>query len=565
MIYQSPFPAPPTPRDVSISQFLVRTNPDDVPADKPIICDFENPSHKLTYGELRTRAAQGAATLRTAHGMKEGDVVCLFGHNSVNWMLLCHCVLWGGGCFAAINSLATPYELVHYFSIAKPSIIAVDAALLPTVQKALAGAPKTPSSVAPRIIVIEDGQHGQLPAPLAALPKFPRDFIRFQHQSVAAYDLGGRDNSTVMAGMCFSSGTSGKPKGVMLSHHTLIAQLLSSRATNPFINNAHVNEVFYPPFGHIYGMVACVLFSAWVGHYVVAMKRFDFLPYLQRCADIRASVLRLVPATATRMTKDPAVRALDLTSVRTVMVAGAALSSDTVRTLQRDLLDPQAVVLNGYGMTEVTIAMLRETQSHRAGSLGRIAAGTEMRIVDDAFQDVPRGTDGQCLVRGPTMFMGYKDNVAETEGSFYTDPVTGDRWFCTGDVVQMDDDGFLWMTGRKKELIKFRGNQVPPAELEAILLEHPLVTDAGVCGVFDKALDTEVPVGAVTLAPSVAAADRPAVLKEVRAFMDDRVSPYKKLRGGLFHLDALPKGTTGKLQRRDILAALAAVQDKAKL
>lgn len=563
MIYKSLFPAPPTPRDVSISQFLVRTNPDDVPADKVIICDFENPGHKLTYGELRTRSAQGAASLKNSHGMKEGDVVCLFGQNSVNWMLLCHCVLWGGGCFAAINSLATPYELVHYFSIAKPTVIAVDAALLPKVQKALRDAPA--GTTKPRIIVIEDGQHNQLTGPPAGLPKFPRDFIRFQCQSVAAFDLKGRDNSTVMAGMCFSSGTSGKPKGVMLSHHTLISQLLCSRATNPFLNNAHINEVFYPPFGHIYGMVSCVLLSAWVGHYAVAMKKFDFLPYLQRCADIRASVLRLIPATATRMTKDPAVRALDLTSVRTAMVAGAALSSETVRTLQRDLLDPQAVVLNGYGMTEVTITMLRETQSHQAGSLGRIAAGTEMRIVDDDYRDVPLGTDGQCLVRGPTLFMGYKDNVEETEGSFYTDPLSGNRWFCTGDVVQMDDDGFLWMTGRKKELIKFRGNQVPPAELESILLEHPLVTDAGVCGVFDKALDTEVPVGAVMLAPSVAVADRPTILKEARAFMDDKVSPYKKLRGGLFHLDALPKGTTGKLQRRDIPAALAAAQDKAKL
>ena len=353
----------------------------------------------------------------------------------------------------------------------------------------------------------------------------------------------------------------------MLSHHALISQLLSSRLTNPFVNNAHVREVFYPPFGHIYGLVACVLLAAWAGHYAVAMKRFDFLPYLQRCSAIRASVLRLVPATATRMTKDPAVRALDLASVRTVMVAGAALSSETVRALQKDLLDPAAVVLNGYGMTEGTITMLRETQSHRAGSLGRISAGTEVRIVDDDFKDVPRGTDGQCLVRGPTLFMGYRDNAAETESSFYTDPATGgkDRWFCTGDVVQMDDDGFLWMTGRKKELIKFRGNQVPPAELESILLAHPLVADAGVCGVFDKELDTEVPLGAVTLVPSVAVADRPAVLTEVRAFMDEKVSPYKKLRGGLFHLDALPKGSSGKLQRRDIPAALEAAKNKSKL
>ena len=165
MIYQSQFPAFSTPQNLSISQFLVRTNPDDVPADKTVICDFENPDHSLTYGELRTRSAQGAATLRNRHDMKEGNVVCLFGLNSVNWMLLCHCVLWGGGCFAGINPLATPYELVHYFGIARPSIIAVDAALLPKVQQALRDAP--PAGIMPRIIVIEDGFHNQVPS----LPK----------------------------------------------------------------------------------------------------------------------------------------------------------------------------------------------------------------------------------------------------------------------------------------------------------------------------------------------------------------------------------------------------------
>ncbi len=372
-----------------------------------------------------------------------------------------------------------------------------------------------------------------------------------------------------MAGMCFSSGTSGKPKGVMLSHYGLLSQLLGARTTSPFLNNAHVREVFYPPFGHIYGLVSCVLFAAYVGHFAVAMKQFAFVPYLERAAAIRATVLRLVPATATRMTKDPAVRGtLDLTSVRAVMVSGAALAPDTVRALQA-MLDPEAVVLNGYGMTEVSITMLRETQSHRAGSLGRVAAGNEIRIVDDALQDVAPGGEGQCLVRGPTLFMGYRDNAAETASSFVA-ASGGGPWFLTGDVVRMDDDGFLWMTGRKKELIKFRGNQVPPAELEEVLLAHPLVVEAGVCGVFDTALDTEVPLAAVTLAASVAVADRPAALARVSAFVDERVAPYKRLRGGLFHLDALPKGVTGKLQRRDIAAAVeasrkAAGQAEAKL
>lgn len=103
-IYTSIFPPPTTPRNLSVSQFLARYNPDDVPASKTIVCDFDNPQHSLTYGELRTRAAQGAASLRSLAGMQEGDVVCLFGQNSVNWMLLCHSILWGGGCFWCVSA-----------------------------------------------------------------------------------------------------------------------------------------------------------------------------------------------------------------------------------------------------------------------------------------------------------------------------------------------------------------------------------------------------------------------------------------------------------------------------
>ncbi|OAA57615.1 acyl-CoA synthetases/AMP-acid ligases II [Niveomyces insectorum RCEF 264] len=556
MIYQSSYPALNVPTDVSISQYLLRVNPDDVSPSKVIMSDFENPAHTLTYGELRTRSAQAAATLRHGHGMAEGDVVCILGQNSVNWMLLCHSVIWGGGCFSAINALATAYELKHYFAIAKPTIIAVDAAMLPKVKEAL-----TDSSLAviPKIIIIEDSRHNKV----SDLPQFPRDFVRFQSQSLPAYDLSRRDNRTIMAGMCFSSGTSGKPKGVMLSHHNIIASMLCSRTTNPFMNNAHLREVFFPPFCHIYGMISAVMFCAYVGQYLVAMKTFDFMPYLQRCAEIRATILRMLPSMANRMTKEPAVRALDLTSVRIIMISGAALAPDTVRTLQA-MLHPDAVVLNGYGMTEGTISLLRETQAHRAGCLGRVASSTEIRIVDENMRDVPIGTEGQCLVRGPTQFMGYKDNPEETEASFLKDG----HWFCTGDVVRMDEEGYLWMTGRTKELIKFRGNQVPPAELEAVLLEHPLVADAGVCGVFDKELDTEVPMGCVTLVPEVPADERHLALAKVRAHLDERVSPYKRLRGGLHHIDALPKGPTGKLQRRDIPAALAKsleAKSKAKL
>jgi 4-coumarate--CoA ligase len=368
--------------------------------------------------------------------------------------------------------------------------------------------------------------------------------------AIPPYDLSRRNNKTIPAGMCFSSGTSGKPKAVVLSHHNLIAHLLTIRATNPFTHNGHMQEVFFPSFAHIYGIVSAALLSAFVGSHVVAMPRYDFISYLQRCSDIRATILRLVPATAIRMVKDPAVSALklDLSNVKFVMCSGAALSTDIAEGLQR-ILHPTAAVLNGYGMTECTISLLREHQAAtKAGSVGKPAAGVHIRIVDDKFADVPLGTVGECLVKSPTVFLEYRSNAMETAEAFR------DGWLKTGDVVRCDAEGFLWLEGRKKELIKYKGNQVAPAELEAILLEHPAVIDAGVCSKIDSR-GNEVPTGFITLADEVEEGDREKVIKQIKAFVEERVAPYKKLRGGLFSLNTLPKGNTGKLLRRQLLSA----------
>lgn len=347
--------------------------------------------------------------------------------------------------------------------------------------------------------------------------------------------------------MCFSSGTSGLPKGVVYSHHNLIAQIVSLRATNPFTHNAHMREVFFPSFAHVYGIVSAVLMPAWVGSYMQAMKKFDYLGYLRRCSEIRATVLRLVPAAAIRMVKDHQVKSLDLGSVGAVMCSGAALSDETVDGL-RGMLAPGAGVLNGYGMSEATITLLREGRRDKGTSVGRPSAGVSIRIVDDNFNDVKPGTDGECIVKGPTVFMEYKNNPTETKNA------TRDGWLCSGDIVHADADGFFYLTGRKKELIKFRGNQIAPTELEAVLLLHPKVADAGVCGVYHKKLDTEIPIGFVTLQEGIPAEQRQEILREASEFVNARVAPYKKFREELYYLETLPKNTSGKLLRRDLTA-----------
>lgn len=337
-----------------------------------------------------------------------------------------------------------------------------------------------------------------------------------------------------------------------MSHYNLLAQILGLRSTNPFLHCSRVCEVFFPSFAHVYGLVSAVLMPAWVGSYLQIMKRFDYLEYLRRCASIKATVLRLVPAAAVRMIKDPMVKQLDLTSVQAVMCSGAGLSDTTVEAL-KGMLAPGAGVLNGYGMTEATVTLLRETRADKGASVGRPAAGVSIRVVDDEVNDVLSGADGECLVRGPTVFLEYKDNPSATQ-----EAKGHNGWLRTGDIVRVDTDGFFYLTGRKKELIKFRGNQIAPAELEAVILLDSRVTDAGVCGVFDKDLDTEIPVAFVTLknCTSLSSSECTEILRQLKQFVNERVAPYKRLRRDLVHLETLPKNASGKLLRH-VLAAEA--------
>ncbi|KPM41137.1 hypothetical protein AK830_g5380 [Neonectria ditissima] len=548
-IYHSPYPMPNVPVHQSISQFLVQSDPDDTHPDKVILADFDNPSRELTYSGLRRDAARDAAMLQKAHRLGEGDVVCIYARNSVDWASLAHAVLWAGGCFCGINPMATSFELVHYLGVASPKIVAVDGSLVQNVLDAIGQLEFTPE-----VLVIDDA----LETTVHDRVVYPRDFDRQNTPPMAPFDLSARDNRNQPAGMCFSSGTSGKPKGVVFSHHNLMAQLLSLRATNPLLHNGHTREVFFPSFSHVYGIVSAVLLPAWVGSYAQAMRHYTYAGYLRRCADMRATVLRLVPAVAARMVKDPGVVGqLDLRCVRAVMCSGAALSEDVVAGL-RGLLAEDAGVLNGYGMSEATVTLLRETRGDKGASVGRPAAGVSIRIVDDNGEDVEPGHDGECWIRGPTAFMEYKGNPRETREA------KRDGWLRSGDVVRVDRDGFLYLTGRKKELIKFKGHQIAPAELEAVLLLHPQVVDAGVCGVRDRQLDTEIAVGFVVVAADVAAEKRGEVLEEVRAFVNGRVAAYKALRERLFYVEAMPRNASGKIVRRHLVARATELRSRGR-
>ncbi|KAJ4286775.1 hypothetical protein N0V90_013027 [Kalmusia sp. IMI 367209] len=368
-----------------------------------------------------------------------------------------------------------------------------------------------------------------------------------QEGSLPAFDLSRRDSREHTAVVCFSSGTSGKAKGVELSHYNLIASMLSVRATEPFYWAANIR-----------GLVTVVLMGTWMGLYTMLQKKYSLETFLELSAQTRSNALRILPTIAVAMSKQQSFDLARLSEVKYIMCSGAVLPTPTIEHFQKHI--PGAPIFQGYGMTETNITMLKPESAHRVGSVGKLFASLEARIVDDEGRDVEEGEQGEMLVRGPSIFRRYMRNEEATREAFHGD------WMKTGDVVRVDREGYWWLTERKKELIKYKGNQVPPAELEALLNSHPSVREGAVCALWDDDQGTEVPIAYVALTAEAKASKKETnrVLADIRQHVDSKVAAYKKLRGGVVVLDEIPKSSNGKVLRR-LLPARLAQERKSKL
>ncbi|CAO2648201.1 Nn.00g074680.m01.CDS01 [Neocucurbitaria sp. VM-36] len=536
-VYRSIYPAPYCPTNISIPQFLTQYNPDAVSNDKVVLED-DWTGQSLTYGSLRQTASQHAWALRERYNLKSGDVVAISAPNSVPHVQLIHAVLWTGATVGLMNFLSTADDFVHYFTICKPKLVAIDPNLYETIAKALAKI----SSLRRIPVISLSGFHSELET-------FPQNFNC--QRRLPAFDLSASDNREHTAAICFSSGTSGKPKGVELSHHNLIASLAGIRYTDPAFYNSRGRGVFFAPLCHIYGLNTVALMGVWLGSYTMLMKKYSLDELLRLSSVCKANTLRIVPSIALAMMKVATLDVHDLRDIKFIMCSGAALQPEIIQVLQKKF--NQAPIFQGYGMTETNIATLRSHEWNRVGSVGRLFANVEARIVNDNLNDVDEGQDGEMMVRGPTVFRRYLNDPAATRETFH------DGWMRTGDVLHFDTEGFLYLTDRKKELIKYKGFQVAPSELEGILTTHHFVDEGVVCAKWDEKEGTEVPMAYVTLSsvvPKDPSGRRNAVI-EIERFVNGKVSSYKRLRGGVEILEEIPKTASGKILRRMMPARLA--------
>ena len=505
--------------DVSITEYVLRHA--ERLRDKPAMIDGVT-GRTLTYGELR-ESVRRVATGLARRGFSKGDVFGIYSPNLPEYAVIFNAVASLGGVNTTVNPLYTAAELANQLRDS-------GARLLITVPAVLDKAKEAASAVGIEDVYVFGSAAGarSFSELLDAPPSPPQ------------VDIDPRNDVVTLP---YSSGTTGLPKGVMLTHRNLVANLCQCEGAKSFdgFNESDVT-IAVLPFFHIYGMVVIMMLTLSRGGTVVSMPRFEFREFLTALQTYRVTTAPLVPPIVLGMVKNPAVDQFDLSSIRMVFSGAAPLGEDIARQLSKKLGCP---VVQGYGMTEASpVTHLSPTVNAPAkpGSIGVVVPNTEVKLMAvDGGGEVDRGQEGELWIRGPQIMKGYLNKPQDT-----ADAIDADGWYHTGDVGYVDPEGWFFIVDRTKELIKYKGMQVAPAELEALLLTHPAVLDAAVIRKADEEAG-EVPKAFVVLKPDQAS--RSETAEQIMAWVAERVAPHKRIRN-LEFIDQIPKSASGKILRR---------------
>ena len=531
MALTSPYPDVEIP-NLSVPEFVLAAGK--ARPDVPALIDGLK-GDVITHGQLSAHVDRVAANLH-ARGLRKGDVVAVFCPNTPWYPVVFHGIAAAGCVMSPINSLYTPDEIAFQLEDSGAKILITISLFL---DRASAAAEKSPVDE----IVVLDGAEGH--ANLF-------DLLGADAPSVQV-DI---DPASDLVTLPYSSGTTGLPKGVMLTHHNLVANVAQTRALIDLQEDEKIIAVL--PFFHIYGLTVLMNQGLQWGATVVTLPRFDLEDFLRTIQDHKITRAFVAPPILVAFAKHPMVDSYDLSSLRSILSGAAPLDEQLALAVEQRLrkgADTGVTVAQGYGMTELSpVSHTTPDEGHEPpghegntvpkGSVGYAIPNTECRLVDPGTgQDAAQGERGELWIRGPQVMKGYLNNEAATR-----DTVDPDGWLHTGDVAVVDDHGVYTVVDRVKELIKYKGYQVAPAELEAVLLGHPEIADAAVIGVPEKESGEELPKAFVVRAPGSDLTE-----DAVMAYMAEKVAPHKKIRFVEF-IEAVPKSAAGKILRKDLKA-----------
>jgi acyl-CoA synthetase (AMP-forming)/AMP-acid ligase II len=510
MIFRGPEPDIAIP-DVALTPFLLERvrGHEDEPA------FIEGTSGRvLTFGQWASGVRRAATGLH-ARGLRKGDVVAILSPNVPEYAVALHAVSLAGGITTTMNPIYTATELGHQLDDSHASYVV-------TVPEVLGKAKEASAGRGIRETFVFGEAAGA--TPFAALTEAA--------DAPPAVAIDPRQDVVVLP---YSSGTTGLPKGVMLTHRNLVANVLQCAVALPLRDGEVVLGVL--PFFHIYGLVVIMNLGLYKSAAIATLPRFDLEQSLELLQKHRVTYAYIVPPIAVALAKHPLVDKYDLSALKTLFSGAAPLGEDLARQVAHRL---DCRIFQGYGLTETSpcthVARASSNQTKPAG-IGSPVPNTEAKVVD-LVTGAALGTEkeGEICVRGPQVMKGYLGRPDATAAM-----IDADGWLHTGDIGYADEDGCFFVVDRLKELIKYKGLQIAPAELEAVLLAHPCVADAAVIPVADDEAG-QIPKACVVL-KGAATAD------EIMAFVAERVAPYKKVRR-LEFMDQIPKSASGKILRR---------------
>jgi acyl-CoA synthetase (AMP-forming)/AMP-acid ligase II len=495
-IWTSPY-APLEPEDVAVDELVLRDAPE-----RTALIDGAS-GEALSYAELAARTDRVAGAL-AARAFGPGDVLAVRAPNAPPWIIAALGAIRAGGAVTGIGVRASRRELAAQLADAGASILA-------TMPELAAEAPGATEAIA-----FDELLHGHGSGPL---PDSDPSRVAF---------------------LPYSSGTTGLPKGVMLTHANLVAA--SGQLGRGLRLGERDTVLALAPLAHVMGFVVSTTTPLVAGATIVTLPRFELEAILAAVERHRITVLPVPPPVFAALAHQPAVDGYDLSSLELIVSGGAPIGPD----LQRELADrfPGVAVAQGYGLTETTALIPTPDRDGTVpGSVGRIAPNTELRVVDPATgTDLGAGERGELWARGPQVMAGYLGRPDAT-----AQMIDADGWLRTGDVGIVDAEGNVFVVDRIKELIKVNAHQVPPAELEALLVTHPAVADAAVFPRPDERTG-QVPVAAVVARGELDP-------DELMAWVAERVSPHKRLRDVRL-VEAIPRTPSGKILRRVLIEAM---------
>ncbi|HWT02519.1 MAG TPA: 4-coumarate--CoA ligase family protein [Pyrinomonadaceae bacterium] len=510
MIFRSPYNEVSVPEQ-PLAEFVLRRAAD--LADKPALIDAAT-NRALTYGELAAAVRRVAAGLHS-RGMRKGDVLAIFSPNLVEYAVAFHAVAALGGVVTTVNPLYTAAEVAHQLKDAKAKFLLT---VPPLVGRALEAAEGTNVE---EVFVFGEAE-GATPfsSLLQSEGTLPETKINPREDLIA---------------LPYSSGTTGVAKGVMLTHYNMVANLCQLQDHD--MTSERDTLIAILPFFHIYGLNVVMNYGLSKGATIVVMPRFEMEQFLAAMQAHGVTRAHLVPPIILGLAKLPLIDEYDLSKLELIMSGAAPLGESLSNACAERL---RCVIKQGYGLTEtspVTHMCCEDPAGIKYGSVGQCVPNTECKLVDlETGAELGPGQEGELWVRGPQVMKGYLNRPDATAQT-----VDADGWLHTGDIGYADEEGHFFIVDRAKELIKYKGFQVAPAELEAVLLTHPAVADAAVIPSPDEEAG-EVPKAFVVL-------KNEATERELKEFVAARVAPHKKIRR-LEFIDQIPKSPSGKILRR---------------